>query len=118
MAGAHAVARIGLRFCDRLDNAIFHKLERRGLLEPAPPELHRPHTPEWFVSLRGWNPKQAAMTEAAIRTTGSLDVCSVCADDPARDYDLVSMPAAGPGTLRLCDDCFRIRSANEPMKPF
>ncbi|MCK9984177.1 MAG: hypothetical protein AzoDbin1_00649 [Azoarcus sp.] len=93
-------------------------LERRGLLEPAPPKLLRPHTPEWFASLRQWNPKQAAMTEAAIQTTGSSDVCSVCADDPARDYALVSMPAAGPGTLRLCDDCFRIRSLDEPMRSF
>jgi hypothetical protein len=93
-------------------------LERRGLLEPQPRRLLRPHTPEWFASLREWNPKQAAMVDAAIRTTGSLDVCSVCADDPARDYALVSIPAVGPGTLRLCDDCFRIRSADEPMKPF
>jgi hypothetical protein len=93
-------------------------LERRGLLQPAPPRPLRPHTPEWFSSLREWNPKQAAMTEAAIRATGSSDVCSVCADDPVRDYALVSMPAAGPGTLRLCDDCFRIRSVDEPMKPF
>jgi len=93
-------------------------LERRGLLEPAPPRLLRPHTPGWFASLREWNPKQAAMTEAAIRATGSSDVCSVCADDPARDYAFVSMPAAGPGTLRLCDDCFLIRSVDEPMKPF
>lgn len=93
-------------------------LESRGLREHAPPKLLRPHTPEWFASLREWNPKQAAMTEAAIRTAGGSDVCSVCADDPARDYALVSMPAAGPGTLRLCDDCFRIRSLDEPMRPF
>lgn len=93
-------------------------LESRGLREPAPPKLIRPHTPEWFASLREWNPKQAAMTEAAIQMTGGSDVCSICADDPARDYALVSMPAAGPGTLRLCDDCFRIRSLDEPMRPF
>jgi hypothetical protein len=93
-------------------------LERRGLLESTPPELLRPHTPEWFASLRTWNPKQAAMTEAAIQAAGSSDVCSVCADDPARDYALVSMPTAGPGTLRLCDGCFRIRSLDEPMRPF
>jgi len=93
-------------------------LERRGLLQPAPPALLRPHTPEWFATLREWNPKQAAMAEAAIQATGSSDVCSVCADDPACDYALVSMPAAGPGTLRLCDDCFRIRSVDEPMRPF
>ncbi len=99
-------------------NAATSWLERRGLLESAPPKLLRPHTPEWFASLREWDPKQAAMTEAAIQMTGSSDVCSVCADDPARDYALVSMPAAGPGTLRLCDDCFRIRSLDEPMRPF
>lgn len=93
-------------------------LERRGLLEPAPRELLRPHTPEWFASLREWNPIQAARTEAAIQAAGSSDVCSVCADDPARDYALVNMPAAGPGTIRLCDDCFRIRSPDEPMRPF
>lgn len=92
-------------------------LERRGLIDPVPPRLLRPHTPEWFASLREWDPKQAAMVEAAIQVTGSSDVCSVCADDPVRDYALVSMPAAGPGTLRLCDDCFRIRSVDEPMRP-
>ncbi|MHA6874950.1 YiiX/YebB-like N1pC/P60 family cysteine hydrolase [Ralstonia pseudosolanacearum] len=92
-------------------------LERKGLLEPVSPELLRPHTPEWFASLRVWNPKQAAMVEAAIAATGSPNVCSVCADGPARDYALVSMPAAGPGTLRLCDDCFQIRSVDEPMRP-
>ncbi|WP_223480605.1 MULTISPECIES: YiiX/YebB-like N1pC/P60 family cysteine hydrolase [unclassified Pseudomonas] len=93
-------------------------LERRGLLEPAPPKMLRPHTPEWFASLREWNPKQAAMTEAAIKATGSSDVCSVCADEPVRDYAFVSIPAAGPGTFRLCDDCFCIQSIDEPMKPF
>nr|WP_315594113.1 YiiX/YebB-like N1pC/P60 family cysteine hydrolase [uncultured Cupriavidus sp.] len=93
-------------------------LERKGLLEPAPPRLLRPHTPEWFASLREWDPTQAAMTEVAIGQAGSLDVCSICADDPTRDYALVNMPAAGPGTLRLCDDCLHIRSADEPMKLF
>jgi hypothetical protein len=93
-------------------------LVRRGLIESAPSKLLRPHTLEWFASLRGWNPKQAAMAEAAIQAMGSSDVCSVCADDPVCDYAMVSMPAAGPGTLRLCDDCFRIRSVDEPMMPF
>ena len=93
-------------------------LERRGLIEPASLKLLRPHTPEWFASLREWNPMQAAMTEAVIQAAGSLDVCSVCADDPASDYALVSTPAAGPGTLRLCDNCSRIRSAYEPMRLF
>lgn len=91
-------------------------LERKGLLEPGAYELLHPHTPEWFDSLRKWNPVQAAMTEAAITATGSLDVCTICADEPARDYVLLSIPAAGPSTLRLCDDCFLIRSIDEPMK--
>ena len=93
-------------------------LERRGLLEPASRTLLRPHTPEWFASLREWNPKQAAMTEAAIKVAGSLDICTVCADEPVHDYVLLSMPAAGPGTLRLCDDCFHTRSIDDPMKTF
>ncbi|WP_210402534.1 YiiX/YebB-like N1pC/P60 family cysteine hydrolase [Duganella sp. HH101] len=93
-------------------------LVRRGLVESVPRELLRPHTPEWFASLREWNPKQAAISEAAIKATGNTDVCSVCADDPTLDYAMVHMPAAGPGTLRLCIDCFHIRSVEDPMKPF
>ncbi|WP_296468130.1 YiiX/YebB-like N1pC/P60 family cysteine hydrolase [Rhodoferax sp.] len=93
-------------------------LERRGLIQPAPLHLLRPHTSEWFASLREWNPKQAAITEAAIQAAGSSDVCSVCADESVRDYVLISMPSAGPGTLRLCDGCFRIRSVDESMRPF
>jgi hypothetical protein len=93
-------------------------LVRRGLLAPEPQKLLRPHTPAWFASLREWDPSQAARTEAALSGAGSLDVCSICGDDPARDYALVTMPAGGPGTLRLCDDCFHIRSSDEPMKPF
>ncbi|MBW9242087.1 YiiX/YebB-like N1pC/P60 family cysteine hydrolase [Pseudomonas paracarnis] len=93
-------------------------LERKKLLEPTPPTLLCPHTPEWFASLREWNPKQAAITEAVIKAAGSLDVCTVCADEPVRDFVLLSAPAAGPGTLRLCDNCFRIRSIHDPMKTF
>lgn len=93
-------------------------LERKGLLEPKPRTLLRPHTPEWFASLREWDPKQAAMTEAAIRVAGSVDVCTVCADEPVCDYVLMTPPPAGPGTCRLCDDCFHIRSIDEPMKTF
>ncbi len=106
------------QFHDRRIKAATAWLERRGLVQPAPLNLLRPHTSEWFASLREWNPKQAAMTEAAIQAAGSSDVCSVCADDSVRDYALINMPSAGPGTLRLCDDCFRIRSVDESMRPF
>jgi hypothetical protein len=93
-------------------------LQRRGLKESMTTELLHPHTPEWFQSLRKWDPLQAAMTEVAIQTAGSADVCSVCADTPASDYVAEKMPTPGPGTIRLCDFCFRLRSAGEPMKPF
>lgn len=93
-------------------------LERRGLKESVATELLRPHTPEWFQSQREWDPRQAAMVEMAIKTAGSDEVCSVCADAPASDFVVAKMPPAGPGTIRLCDFCFRFRSADEPMKPF
>lgn len=93
-------------------------LARKGLIEPSVEKLLRPHTPEWFESLREWNPVQAAQVEASIQVTGRSDVCSVCADDPARDYALVSVVRLGPGTIRLCDFCFKHRSVDEPMKPF
>lgn len=93
-------------------------LARKGLTEPVVEALLRPHTPEWFESLREWNPVQAAQTEAAIQVTGSSDICSVCADDPASDYAQVSVVRLGPGTIRLCDFCFKYRSADELMKPF
>lgn len=92
-------------------------LMRRGVNAPAPAPLLRPHTPEWFDSLRQWDPRQAAIVEATVNAAGSADGCSVCADTPASDYVLEAMPPAGPGTIRLCDDCFRIRSPGEPMRP-
>ncbi|AMB46897.1 hypothetical protein Y590_18325 [Methylobacterium sp. AMS5] len=75
--------------------------------------LAKPHSPEWFEALERTNPPQAAMTRAALSTAGREDACSVCGDDPATDYKLTSPPPA-PGTvatLRLCDDCRKIRHA-------
>lgn len=92
-------------------------LQRRGLKQPLVAELLRPHTLEWFESLRQWDPRQAAMAEIAIQTAGSADVCSVCADAPASDYVSANLPPAGPGTIRLCEFCFQFRSASEPMEP-
>lgn len=93
-------------------------LERRGLLDTVPRRLLRPHSAEWFASLREWDPKKAAMTEAATTVAGTFDVCSICADEPARDYAFVRPPAAGPGTIRLCDDCFGIQSIDNSLEPF
>ncbi|TKJ60306.1 hypothetical protein PspCFBP13506_20040 [Pseudomonas sp. CFBP13506] len=105
-------------FHARRVNAATTWLERRGLLEPVSRKLLRPHSSEWFASLREWDAKQAAMTKAAISAAGSSDVCSICADDPARDYAFVSPPTAGPGTIRLCEDCFDIQPIDNPLEPF
>lgn len=86
-------------------------LEFNQLLVPAARPYLRPHTPEWFAALEVWDPPQAAMTRKAIELGGSPDVCSICGDDPARDYRLEEAlrPAGGVDTLRLCDDCLNIR---------
>jgi Permuted papain-like amidase enzyme, YaeF/YiiX, C92 family len=87
-------------------------LQARGPIEIAPTPIRRPHTPEWFEALAIWNPVQAAHTRRVIESSGTPNVCSVCGDDPARDYRLEEShrSPAGVDTLRLCDDCVRIRS--------
>jgi hypothetical protein len=93
-------------------------LQDRNLLEPPPARILRPHTQEWFEALGLWNPAQAAYTRAVIEATGNSNVCSICADDPAKDYKLDEgySPPAGVDTFRLCDDCLRIRRAGgEPF---
>ena len=79
----------------------------------SPAVLQTPHTAEWFAALATWNPRQATHTRSVLQHAGNDAVCSVCGDDPARDYRLV-----GPGvpdgticTLRLCNDCWRIRAS-------
>lgn len=88
-------------------------LQTRGLAEIEPLAILRPHTPEWFEALAVWNPVQAACTRRVIETLGTSDVCSICGDAPATDYRLEGghRPPAGVDTLRLCDDCVRIRRA-------
>jgi hypothetical protein len=54
-----------------------------------------------------------------IDDAGRDDVCSVCGDDPAADYRLEKpfRPAAGPDTLKLCEDCIEIRrNMGEPFE--
>ena len=77
-----------------------------------------PHSAAWFAALEVWEPAQAMMTRRVIQMTGRTDICSVCGDDPATDYRLADgyRPAGGVDTLRLCDDCLRIRRARgEPF---
>ncbi len=93
-------------------------LETNGRLARPSPSNLTPHTPEWFAALEQWDPPKAMMTRKIIELAGRTDVCSICGDDPASDYRLEEeyRPAGGADTLRLCDDCVRIRrAAGEPF---
>jgi len=72
-----------------------------------------PHSEEWFRALAAWNPHQAQHSRQIISASGRLDICSVCGDEPARDYRLIGhdIPDGAISTLRLCNDCWRIRKA-------
>jgi hypothetical protein len=91
-------------------------LVKHGYMQRTADIHPRPHTPEWFESLRSWDPIQAGIAHATIEAAGSADVCTVCGDEPASDYLLVHPAPAGPGTIRLCEDCYGIQSPDEPMK--
>ena len=75
--------------------------------------LHpKPHSPEWFAALEAFDPRQAIQTRTILQRTGRSDVCSVCGDDPAKDYKRVGggIPVNAVATIRLCIDCRNIRS--------
>lgn len=86
------------------------------------PYYYVPHSPEWFHAMESFDPIKAAITRMVIEVTGSLDVCSICGDDPAYDYRLVDkyMQKNAVATIRLCDDCLRIKKKihREVFVPF
>jgi hypothetical protein len=93
-------------------------LDANGHLAGSAPSHLTPHTPEWFASLEQWDPPKAMMTRKIIELACRMDVCSICGDDPAKDYQLEEShrPPGGVDTLRLCDDCVGIRRAKgEPF---
>jgi len=71
-------------------------------------KLLKPHSSDWFEVLEKTDPQQAAMTRQVLSRAGRDDICSVCGDDPAADYEVAGAPP--PSTMRLCDDCRDIRS--------
>lgn len=80
----------------------------------------KPHSTEWFEALMQFNPEQAAHTASIIRLAGREDVCGVCGDEPAQDYELraADLPPNAVVTMRLCEDCLNIRIMNgEPFVP-
>jgi hypothetical protein len=95
-------------------------LEANDLIAPQPDKVLIPHSPEWFAAQELWDPPKAAQAKFMIEAEGRIDVCSVCADDPARDYRLAEAfrPPGGADTLRLCEDCLIIRRASgDPFEP-
>lgn len=94
-------------------------LERKGLLtaEYTPPVL--PHTLEWYLSLANWDPRLSLKVSQAVQAAGeNTAICTMCSSEPTRDYIAVTSPPAGPGTYRLCDDCYARHSVDEPLMPF
>ena len=71
-------------------------------------EALKPHSPVWFAELEKTNPQQAARTHQILALAKRDDVCSVCGDESASDYELKAKPGQ-PTTLRLCGDCLTIR---------
>ena len=63
--------------------------------------------------MEAYSPDEVAYIRNIVALAGRIDVCSVCGDHPAKDYQLVSealLPSSAVATLRLCEDCRRIRS--------
>jgi hypothetical protein len=79
-----------------------------------------PHSPAWFEAMSQVDATKAVHTASIVRTASSLDVCGICGDTPASDYELtaIKMPDNSPLTVRLCDDCVAIRRADgEDFRP-
>lgn len=86
------------------------------------PFYFTPHTPEWFQALEAFDPVRAEMTKDVLATTGRMDVCSNCGEQPADDYQIIDryMQSNAVATLRLCDDClrFRVITRNDTFIPY
>ncbi len=77
-----------------------------------------PHSNEWFVALAKINPQQVALTKQVIELAGTAEVCSVCGDNPAHDYEVANakFDQHTIATIRLCDDCRSIRQETQGEK--
>jgi hypothetical protein len=74
-----------------------------------------PHSKEWFAAFSKMDPQQAAATKKIIKASGSDNVCSLCGDQPATDYEAADkwFDAETPVTYRLCEDCMSTLATNE-----
>ena len=82
------------------------------------PVYPTPHSEEWFEALHKFSPRQAEMPRAIVNAAGRMDVCSICGDQPAADYELVdpTLDNDAVATIRLCDDCKITQGGN--FQPF
>jgi hypothetical protein len=74
-----------------------------------------PHSKEWFVALGKLDPQQATATKKIVKAAHAEDVCSLCGDRPASDYEVADkwFDPETPVTLRLCEDCMSTRATTE-----
>lgn len=73
-----------------------------------------PHTAEWLFIVEATDPYIAFQTRAILIATNRKDVCGICADDTALDFELRRTHQSKRHTiltLRLCRDC-RVRKEN------
>ena len=73
-----------------------------------------PHTKAWFDLLEQLDPQQAILTKDVLAKAGNSEVCSVCGDISARDYQLLDeyKSADTEMTIRLCKECKFMRGGN------
>ena len=74
-----------------------------------------PHSKEWFAAFAGMDPQQAAATKKIVKAAGAENVCSLCGDRPASDYEVADkwFDPDTPVTYRLCEDCLSTLATNE-----
>ena len=78
------------------------------------PYYYRPYSRKWFRALEAFDPSKAEITRLALlRAGGDLDVCQICGDSPAADYQLIdeNMESNAVAVARLCDDCLNLKIA-------
>lgn len=88
------------------------------LLKRYPSDLEQymeqiePHSTHWYSIIDSVEPHLAALSRLAVANKRSSEVCSSCGDQPTTDYRVVNAAEIMPGvpSLRLCEECFSIRS--------
>lgn len=72
---------------------------------------HIPHSTKWFEALIRDDLEKAAHTAQVLSLSKRDDVCGVCGNDPASDFELPNgrMVDGSTPTMRFCSDCWTVR---------